>query len=487
MSIDLSKPLIADDAEKDPAYAKISSEIQGNILKSHGRGHTSHIFFQFNENKLAEAKQFIAYIGENEVFSAHRQKQVTERFKNNLPIDAQDQVFVGFYLSKAGYQYLGLQAPQGLNSMKERQDILQDPPTELWEDGFREEVHAMILLAWGTSSDEVSKQLHRIPLEQKTSLMLKLVQSGNLATVLAVERGDGIKRRHTLDDIEHFGYVDGISQPLLFTSEQPFTPNFWNPVMPPSLVLVEDNTVDRAVHSNAYGSFLVFRKLEQNVKGFKQREQELADELSLNGEEEREKAGAMVVGRFENGMPFTISEEDSKPPAITWHNTGSFNDYDYSNDAEGARCPFHAHVRKSNPRNGNQIGKSDDQLKQHMMARRGIIYGNRKMHPNEEPIDAMPTGGVGLLFMAFQGNLENQFEYIQSRFVNNKDLLAPNAGLDPIIGQGLFHPTQRYAKSYGDPASQKTCSIFGGFVTLKGGEYFFAPSMAFFKTITQQP
>lgn len=129
------------------------------------------------------------------------------------------------------------------------------------------------------------------------------------------------------------------------------------------------------------------------------------------------------------------------------------------------------------------------------MARRGIIYGIRKQHPNDEEINDMPEGDVGLLFMSFQSDLVKQFEFIQKSWANSEDFISKflpgvgqPAGLDPTIGQGAFTPgLQRYAAKWGDDNSVVSpASInFQSFVTMKGGEYFFAPSMSFLKTLAE--
>ena len=84
----------------------------------------------------------------------------------------------------------------------------------------------------------------------------------------------------------------------------------WDPSEPLKRVLVADPATNAA---DSFGSYFVFRKLEQNVRGFKVREQELADALGLVGDE-RERAGAMAVGRFEDGTPLALSQVDGFMP-----------------------------------------------------------------------------------------------------------------------------------------------------------------------------
>jgi hypothetical protein len=54
-----------------------------------------------------------------------------------------------------------------------------------------------------------------------------------------------------------------------------------------------------------------------------------------------------------------------------------------------------------------------------------------------------------------------------------------NSGIDPIIGQvDADHNfgEQLLPKEWGNSAAEKVSCPFSGFVTMKGGEYFFSPS-----------
>jgi hypothetical protein len=55
----------------------------------------------------------------------------------------------------------------------------------------------------------------------------------------------------------------------------------------------------------------VFRKLEQNVRRFKQVEEDPADALELTGDD-RERAGAMIVGRFETAHCWRCSRPTAR-------------------------------------------------------------------------------------------------------------------------------------------------------------------------------
>jgi Dyp-type peroxidase family len=291
--------------------------------------------------------------------------------------------------------------------------------------------------------------------------------------------------------IENFGYVDGRSQPLMLAEDIEHEADNagvarWDPAFPLDTALLKDpGTTD----PESYGSLFVFRKLEQDVRAFKRREQEVADTLGLVADA-RELAGALIVGRFEDGTPVTLSDEARglAPP----------NDFDYDGDP-GRRCPFHAHIRKTNPRGSTGAELAE---RSHIMARRGIPYEDvkRTVHPDELPegqtlaeFDAdvaplLPPGGVGLLFMAYNHDIAGQFKFTQQAWTNNPGFPpAPGGtpGIDPVIGQGA-NPAgqQKLPKVWDDPAqgTDSTCP-FAGFVKMRGGEYFFSPSLTFLKTL----
>ena len=55
MAIDLTKPINHRDAD-DPAVHALLEDLQGNILKEHGRSYSMHLFLQFPTNADALAK-----------------------------------------------------------------------------------------------------------------------------------------------------------------------------------------------------------------------------------------------------------------------------------------------------------------------------------------------------------------------------------------------------------------------------------------------
>jgi deferrochelatase/peroxidase EfeB len=169
-------------------------------------------------------------------------------------------------------------------------------------------------------------------------------------------------------------------------------------------------------------------------------------------------------------------------------------DYDLKNGKDdNAKCPFHAHIRKTNPRSGlKDAGNTPEErmkaAKARIMARRGITYGTRTDEPNDGHIYNKPEKEVGLLFMSYQASIEKQFEFIQQRWANRSDFPSDQPegpgtiGIDPIIGQGDRNVPGDFATEWGNAGTLKPAT-FEQFVHLKGGEYFFAPSMHFLKNI----
>ena len=487
MAINLTQPSTD---YREPNFDRMLSNLQGNILKGHGRNHTQHIFIEFDTGKLQETKDWLKEFGNKKVTSCKKQLLETERFKRN---GVSGDTFFGLLLTAEGYKLLD----QDINKFEKsytdgmKKAKLNDPVPAAWEAGFQETIHAMILIA---DSDENKLAVAAKEIIKEIDLLLiPEVSNTAFAKICTIEYGNAIRNANG-DGLEHFGYVDGISQPLFFFDEvkdnkDANTPLIFDPSAKLDLVLVDDPFVNE---QDAFGSYFVFRKLEQRVRSFKTAEKELATKLGLVNDD-AELAGAMIVGRFEDGTPVTMHK---KAGMIS---SGITNNFDYSNsnseDKNGAKCPFHSHIRKANPRKDVRV---EDKHKSRIMARRGIPYGRRDVSTEIDPsIPQMPDGGVGLLFMSFQKSIAEQFEFIQKTWVNDVNFPNNASGHDPIIGQDpLKHAkgqdkgqdgnhnisTGAFAREYDNPATLSKCS-FNQFVHLKGGEYFFAPSIVFLKQL----
>ena len=108
--------------------------------------------------------------------------------------------------------------------------------------------------------------------------------------------------------------------------------------------------------------------------------------------------------------------------------------------------------------------------------------------PDLKTAGAMPpAGGVGLLFMCYQNDIADQFEFIQETWANNRNFRKSKIGIDPVIGQSRNHPVRdndelpRWPVEWGSGTKKHVTN--GDYVRLRGGEYFFAPSMATLRSI----
>lgn len=489
--VQLAVPLAVD----DPVRNDLLRDLQGNILAGHGRDHAVHLFISFSAD-AAGARAWLRWFAETHVVSAMVQQATAKAFKHRA-VDGG--IFGHVSLSSAGYRALGFSAadfPQASNplkrgdrqgysdvfaaGMKARQRFLFDPEVSHWDAGYQNEIHALLILA-GDSESSVNDAVDAVI----ASL------TATVGKVVARENGMGLRRQldpndpSTVAHVEHFGYVDGRSQPV-FLEEQLDAEKAsggittWDPSAPLSLVLVPDPL---GKNSTSCGSFLVFRKLEQNVRGWNRAVGALAGELGV----QQELAGAMAMGRFKDGTPVVEQGTSGR--------TDVHNNFDFAGDTDGRRCPFQAHIRKTNPR-GEAIGAGDSSVESeraHRIARRGIPYGGA-LTTSDVP-EEQPEGGVGLLFFCYQGDIWEQFEFIQRRWSNNPFFLQPEkskkpgydaTGLDPVIGQahpqakGAAHPAANWPKGWGNETT-KVDTQLANFVTMKGGEYFFSPSMSFLR------
>jgi Dyp-type peroxidase family len=480
--IDLQASLAWTTAEGDNLV--MLQTLQGNILKGHGRNEVAIYFLKFDQTEVAATKRALRELANFHLTSAFRQLRDAATFKETGKSGGP---VVFFFLSSQGYKTLNLEAaapedPIFSAGMQASQSALKDPPVGQWEAPFQQKIDAALLVGADIESKLLTKG-------REIAAVLK--EAG--ITILHSQRGTALRNRKG-EGIEHFGYVDGRSQPLMLKEDIDAEvtgsgTGAWNPAFPLSAVLVKDRgTTD----NTSFGSYFVFRKLEQDVAQFKMHEQLLADQLGLTGET-RELAGALVVGRFEDGTPVTLADEGRglKPT----------NNFDYSGD-QGSRCPFHAHIRKANPR-GTGGAEPANEERAHLMARRGIPYQDvkRKVPPDKVPeskdlaefkekvLPLLPNKDVGLLFMAYNSDLANQFEFTQKLWVNNPGfpiLNPPNpSGIDPVIGQvdGVPPAPQNWNSIWDNAGGAKQPFDFRGFVVSRGGEYFFAPSITFLRTL----
>ena len=228
------------------------------------------------------------------------------------------------------------------------------------------------------------------------------------------------------------------------------------------------------------GSFAVFKMIETDVVGFENFLQ--ANKAKIDPE----LLAAKMCGRWRNGVPLELSPDTDSPPGGIAPER--MNDFDYVNadgsgDPRGLRCPVGAHMRRINPR-GQPVagqGRNGGSNNSHRLIRRGMPYG-----PAYDP--SKPHDGVerGLLGYFINSNIENQYEFVLSQWVNDAAFagavrLNPKSK-DPMIG--TQDPTESiFVIPQADGAPPIKITGLTSFTTTKAAAYCFLPSMTAIRLI----
>jgi Dyp-type peroxidase family len=269
---------------------------------------------------------------------------------------------------------------------------------------------------------------------------------------------------------EHFGFRDGISQPSIRdpragpwggegTRGRHGRPT---PVAPGEFVLGYKDEGDALPpmpdRIGFNGSYMVVRKLEQDVAGFWRYIAELAGPDRAR----REWLAAKLVGRWRDGTPLVLSPDLPQPGKAA--DPDWVNNFGYAADGDGLRCPLGSHVRRANPRNG--LDPDGNLSKRHRLVRRGMSYTGAGDHPER-----------GLMFVAYQASIERQFEFLMSEWCNDGNAFGLGSDPDFIVGGAEGKMTVQ--------GSPPMLIPMRSFVTTRGGGYFFAPGIAALRQIAR--
>jgi Dyp-type peroxidase family len=349
----------------------------------------------------------------------------------------------------------------GMASRAELLGDLGDSAPEHWEDCFKSrEAHVLVMIS----------AVNRDALVERDRRLREAVARAGGVSVVVTQPGGVLPTGR-----EHFGYADGFSQPAIEGSRFPDHPGAgapakggeWRPVRAGEFILGypdEQGALPAAPPPDDLsrnGSYLVYRKLHQDVASFRRRLREAAA-LYPGGEE---LLAAKLVGRWRDGTPLDASP-DREDPALVADRSRN-NAFDFAGDPEGMRCPVGSHIRRMNPRLSMPFeGKL---VNRHRLIRRGITYG-----------DPLPEGAEddgkdrGVIFMTLQASLARQFEFVQAQWANTGNPFRLGDDQDPIIGpmdnEGLNKMTVPGRPPF----------FFGPLsrvVTMRGGEYYFAPGI----------
>jgi Dyp-type peroxidase family len=273
---------------------------------------------------------------------------------------------------------------------------------------------------------------------------------------------------------EHFGFLDCASQPVLDPADAGHV--YRNQIQLGELLLGYPNDAELAPDPNQApdpaaarrrldfmrnGSFLVVRKLRQSVKA-------LYDAAGSVPGMATADVLAKFVGRTLDGDPL------AKP--------GSGNDFTYGGDTQGKKCPFHAHIRRANPRLEKLGTHEAPGRRRPRIMRSGMSYGPRYNH--DKPDDPVNAEERGLVFMAYNASIGEQFEVVQSWMAGGNSTDAYSRESDPLLGVAERNEQRVFRFENNAGVARATLDgptdfleEYDPIVRLEWGSYLFVPSM----------
>src|SRR6188472_2485248 len=271
-----------------------------------------------------------------------------------------------------------------------------------------------------------------------------------------------------------FGFKDGLHNPHVEGSGANPPPGYDTTVKAGEFIMGYPDELGQTATSpepevlRHNGTFIAVRKFHTKVAPFRRFLREQA-----SSPEEEELIAAKMVGRWRSGAPLALTPEHDDPTLGADANRN--NDFSYSDDMGGLKCPFSAHIRRVNPRDALKNDLVAVNL--HQFLRRGTNYGP----PLPEGIlddDGVQRGGVFLLIGA---HIKSQFEFVQSQWITDGNFISQGTEQDPIIGNnegnGIFTIPKRPIR----------LSLHGlpRFAAVRGGEYLFMPGLRALKWLAQ--
>jgi Dyp-type peroxidase family len=519
-------------------------EIQGNIVAGFNKDNQSLIFLEIQDTRVFKTWMqaivpFIATTEEvlqfNRLFKMIRARRCVE-----------SRAVLSTWLNVA-FSFRGLQKLDKEDSNKFRDeafraglakrslDPLSDPPdgegaAKNWLIGGTNNEADLVFIVASDSLEEMGLAVRRLEswIYEGAELNGQLVPSG--AAVIFKQKGATLPS--PLTGHEHFGFLDGVSQPGLrgtvgksnelitpkqnpadSTQGKPGQDRLWPgefvfgyPGQDPEDADAPGKLKMEGPSWSKNGSFLVFRRLRQDVGAFHDFLKEQGDRLNLGPE----LFGAKCVGRWASGAPIErapatdnlkMSRDDCANNAFNFHDgtipkapvpgsaqcTDHFQNDLAKEDPQGAVCPFAGHIRKVYPRDDVSFDPkkhpvpNEANTETHRLLRRGIPFGD-PFDPTVIPDD----GNRGLLFIAYQTSIVRQFEFVTTKWVNDPDFKERGSGHDPILGQSNKNGSrERFFKLQLANGQNQTIRLERDWVIPTGGGYFFAPSISALKHLSK--
>jgi len=228
------------------------------------------------------------------------------------------------------------------------------------------------------------------------------------------------------------------------------------------------------------GTYLAVRQIEQHVAVFNQ----------FTSNHEMPMLANRLVGRRkpEAACPLEAGYsvlDSARPPS-------EIDAFRYLTlDANGLECPRGAHARRANPRDALslKVNVGIDSSKLHRLLRRGRVYAeNCAQGSSADACAGHPDGrsgdtpcGRGLMFVAVNTDFERQFEFVQQSWIAGPRFGDLGNEQDPLLGTD---PNRAFTIQ-GCPVGERIGPL-PRFTTVRGGGYFFAPSLTALRWMAEE-
>jgi Dyp-type peroxidase family len=447
--------------------------MQGNILKAHGRPYAALVMFRLT-GSFERNRAFLRSWERDRVVTSTWQ-QLNDQWDHKLSRLGSDALILSPLAASGaapfctlGITATGLEALGPLNSSDPLPMELRPAADTAFSDGMeatfpRKNLGDLSDIADdGTKNDPWSVDIYRDQIDVVALLahatlagLQQLISSAEKRSQeffgkcpVGIEKGFTWKPPGATDFKEPFGFSDGMSNPVFFREDAAKQEG------PPVLAALEKVIYAEDLKPECLGaSYLVFRKLEQDVAQFKEFEIKLEEKLRGLV---RPDPAAVLIGRHRSGQPLIATEP------------GGRNDFSYAEDGlvSPPRCPFHAHIRKTNPR---QINDTDV-----VLVRRSLVYA-----PDGTPSSPELRSPCGLLFLAYMASVRDQFRNLQEKWImsgETQERKLDDVGVDPLLA-----PAAPYTLRYG-PLPEFTIDR-PRLVTPRGGRYCFIPPLSWLRAL----
>jgi deferrochelatase/peroxidase EfeB len=193
-----------------------------------------------------------------------------------------------------------------------------------------------------------------------------------------------------------------------------------------------------------------------------------------------------MIGRWPGGAPLTLSPETDDPDLSRADNF-LYRDM----DDRGLRCPFGAHIRRTNPRDQLRPAGAAESLhmtSRHRILRRGRRYGSPLFNlavleqPNSpaarQLFEQLADDGEkrGLNFFCINASIKSQFEFVQQAWINNARTNGNLGNPDPMSSQSASTAEEERSMLIPRLGLDLRTSRMPAFVKVRAGAYFFLPS-----------